>query len=57
MGITVEDMDYPIESLLWVDDVIMAETESNNIEQNVADHTANKYHTDYVESKTNVLII
>ncbi len=57
--ITVEGMDRPMESLLWVDDVILAAIESTNLHRklNVPDHTSNKYHTEYGALKSNVTTI
>ena len=59
LGITIEGMEKPIGSLLWVDDVILAEIESTNLQRmlDVADHTSNKYHTEYGASKSNVMTI
>jgi len=59
LGITIEGMDNQVGSLLWVDDIIMAEIESQNLQRmlDVAEHTSNKYHIEYGESKSNVMTI
>ena len=59
LGIKLTETSDPIGSLLWVDDLILAEEEDDNFQKelDVSNHVSNKYHSEYGLSKSNVMTI
>ena len=59
LGIKIEGIDQAIGCLLWVDDVILADTDEKRFQRmlDITDRTANKYHIEYGPPKSNVMSI
>ena len=59
LGIKIEEIDERQASLLWVDDVLLITTDSQELQKllDITENTSNKYHVEYGKSKSNTMKI